>query len=1361
MAIIKKTAPNGQIIEFDTNEFNEEEIQQYLELPKFKEEVPQTNQQEEPRTRNLVTDIGLSAIDGVRDGVQASIGLVEQFGDTLGEKTGFYGVGFGNGDGKFQFSDLKPNLLSYKEAQDKGLIDDKLTLPDFDKDPETVAGGITKGVAQFLTGWFSGGRLLKGAKAVTGTGQLAKSVARGSIADFQAFDQDSGRLADMVNDFAPELENPIIDYLESDENDTWYEARFKNALEGAFLGGALEGTFRAFRWYKNKKAQANGKSIDEKQLKEDETILQYQLDNPPTNAGDNARLDNLTKTPKGEGFFPDDIYSDNALNLYGGVRGGTKADKESFAIIKKAKNNPEMEVTVYRGVPKGITQINKGDWVTLSKTYAKDHASGGYGAMGDEAGIVISKKVKVKDIFSTGNDLNEFGYSPVKEVSENINLKPEPIKTPRASDELTDTYLGNLKSLEDGIFSTFKTAQDEFSKNGLKSKDFDELLDDMNISTQFNVKQLADLDKDGLISEIAFEKSIRNLVKNKKIVISDEMVERSARKMYEGRPDVLESDIVKLVKDLKKSPETVVAMNAYRGFLNSASKRLAKLGQTDPVARELWKKTFNKLVAVNKSKKQISAQIARTQRLQATSLETQVAKDQEALIKEAELYGIKGNEEEFLRKWSLTGDADMTKIIDYVSRNKTWDIANELWINALLSNPKTHLINMTSNLFNMFIRPLEKSVGSLTGYLGNSNKALQLRAEGGKALGSYVAMGRYLKDAVKYAGLALKKEDGILTSRNKLDTPKKSIQKRKIVDGVEVEDDSIVGTAINIAGKIVRLPSRFLTAEDEFFKQIQYRTHLEKYAFEEALRQGKSNTKVIAFDIKTRRPITEFQQAVIDNFEAGFDKFGRGRNDEVLKMAEEGTYTNELTGIMKRVADLTNEYPIMKQIIPFTRTPMNLMLNVVDRTPLGFVRKQYRDDFFGRNGAERMAQARGQLATGFAFTLLANKLVAEGHVTGSQGQIRGEKLTNSKELKDLKKASGIIPYSFRYYDDETQTYKYREFGRFDPFGAFFGLVVDFHTYRDQLDEETAQRAGSNLMLLIAQQGGSARDYLSGGQKLGNSLSAIGSSVSRNLVSKTYLKGLADFMEVMTDDNPNKWGRYAKAKVGSFVPNIYTKFVNDPFYRDTKDIFDEVKKRSGTAEVEFKYDFRGNALRIQGDEQTRLINGVFNPFGETSEKNDPVAKEIFRLGVNLPSMKTTLKGDVDLTFFVNKKGQTAYNRQQELLRKVRIGGLSLDQKLQQVINSSGYKQLSDPRNIDKNNKDIGGKAKLLRQVVKDYHTAVEELIIKEARDFTSTEDDTGKFTLFNSLNAVNTNLERLKMGIKVNPSDLNSLYQFSK
>ncbi|WOZ55770.1 internal virion protein D [Pelagibacter phage HTVC041P] len=1176
----------------------------------------------DPNKRGLITDIGLSAIDGVRDGVQATIGLVEDLGDTLGEKTGFYGIDFGNDEEGFQLSDLKPNLVSYKEAQEKGYIDDKLTLPDFERDPDTVAGGITKGVTQFLTGWFSGGKLLKGVKATTQTGKLAKSVAKGSIADFQAFDQDSGRLVDMINEYAPQLENPLFDYLSSDENDTWYEARFKNALEGAGLGGAIEGVFRGIRWYKAKKQLSEGKPLSEKakkQLAEDEKIL--------------------SETPESE--------------------------------------------------------------------------------------LLLTK------------------YRPV-------------------SKDLGDEVIKNLdKELEDGIFNAYKTAQDEFTKGGLKATDFEDFIDEMDISSQFNIKKMVTLNEQGLLSVDAWTKAYKKLADKGKIVISDEQVARSAERMYGGKQNLLEGDIKDLVGNVKNARVTIVAMNSYYSFLQNSSKRLALLADKEPKAKELFLKVhLPKLLSITESKKYLNREFGGSTRLLATDMGTKIADDQAKLLKELDAFP-NTDPDEFIRKWGRSGNADVSVVLDAVRKNRTWDVANEIWINALLSNPKTHLINMSSNLFNMFLRPLEKTVGGLTGYLGGSAKAKLLREESGKALGTYVSMGRYLKDSVKYAGIALRKEDGILTSRNKLDTPKKSIQKTKLVDGKEVIDDSITGTVVNTLGKVVRMPSRFLTAEDEFFKQIQYRTHLERYAFDKAIRDGMSRDKIVAFDIKTKRPISEFDQALVDNFNNGFDQFGRARIKEVLKMAEEGTYTNELTGIFKRIGDTTNEFPILKQILPFTRTPVNLMLNVVDRTPLGFIRKQYRDDFFGRNGVERMAQARGQLATGFALMILANKLVAEGHITGVQGQIKGEKLTTSRELKQLKKGTGIIPYSFRYFDKETQSYKYREFGRFDPFGAFFGLVVDFHTFYDQLNEEEALRLGSNVMILLAKQGGDVSDYLSGGQKLGNALSAMGSSVTRNLVSKTYLKGLADFMEVITDDDPSKWGRYAKSKTGSFIPNIYTKFINDPFYRDTRSILDEVKKRSGTAEVEFKYDFRGNALRIQGDENKRLINGVFNPFGETTEKNDPVAKEIFRLGVNMPSMKMSLRGDVDLTLFVNDKGQTAYNRQQELLRKIRINGKSLDQRLQIAITSSGYKKLSDPRQFDKLNKDIGGKAKLLRSIIKDYHTEVEELLIKEAQQFKSVEDDTGKFTLFNSLDKQNQNLEKLKMGIELKPSDIQNLYNFSK
>ena len=1164
----------------------------------------------DPNRRGVIADIGLSAVDGVRDGVQATIGLVDELGDTLGEKLNIGSIDFGkdasNGFiGYTEYDKLTPEELEERKG-------DFIELPDFERDPDTMAGSITKGVTQFLTGWFTGGRVLKGAKVL---GSLGKNVARGAIADFQAFDQDTGRLVDIINEKAPALQNPLFDYLASDPDDKWYEARFKNALEGAGLGATIEGTFRAFRWYKNKKSQSTGQKYNKKQLEEDEKYLS---------------------------------------NV----------------------SSEELELSKYR---------------------------------------------------------------PLKE-------------------DLSDEITKNLeKDIEDNIFNAFKDAQEQFDLGKIKSRDFDNLLDDLDISYNFNIKQMLELDKQGLISEQAFANAYSKLLKNKKIVVTDDQVERTARRLYEGKPNVLEKDIVALAQELKQAPAKVVALNSYRNFLNNSMKRLAIIASKEPKAKKLLLDVFlPKLDLVNAGKESISADIARSQRLQATSFNTPIAKDQEAIIKDFKEYG--GDPDEFIRKIGASGDADITKVLNYARDNRTWDVLNEVWINALLSNPKTHLINMSSNVFNMFVRPLEKSIGSRL-ILGNSAKAQKLRAEGRRALGSYVAMGRHLKDAIKYAGLALKNEDAILTSRTKLDTPKRAIQKTKLVDGEEVLDDSIVGKIINTVGKGFRMPSRFLSAEDEFFKQIQYRDFLEKEAVDEAIKANKSNTKIVASDIITKKPITEFENFVAEYFESGFDKYGKATKTRALKQAEEGTYTNELNGIFKKISDTTNEYPIIKQILPFTRTPVNLMLNVVDRTGLGFARQQFRDDFFGRNGASRMAQARGGLVTGYAMITYASYLWSQGYITGVQGQVAGETITNSREAKDFRKSTGRVPYAFRYWDDEAGTYKYREFGRFDPFGAFFGLVADFNTFYDQMNKQEAQRVGNSVMLAVLQQGGDVANYLDGTTKVTNASKAFGSAVIRNLVSKTYLKGLADFMDVITEDNPNKWSRYAKSKFGSFVPNIYTKFVNDPFYRDAKGIMEEVKKRSGTAEIEFKYDFRGEALRIQGDENQRFINGVFNPFGETTQKKDPVADEIIKLGINVSSMKPVFRGDIDLTLFTSKEGQTAYNYQQELLRKLRIGGKSLDQALQIAISSSGYQNLSEPTFIDKLNRDEGGKAKLIKGIVKDYHTAVEEQMIKDSKKFISNKDK--NFTLFNSMNKVNSNLNKFKTGVKINPKDLDDIYSWSK
>ena len=106
-------------------------------------------------------------------------------------------------------------------------------------------------------------------------GSTTKSLAKGAIADFVAFDENSGRFVDMVNEYAPELSNPMFDYLASDPNDTFWEGRFKNAVEGVALGGVAEGIFRTARYIKQKNAEKYSNVKPKKKLlEEDRAFLQ-------------------------------------------------------------------------------------------------------------------------------------------------------------------------------------------------------------------------------------------------------------------------------------------------------------------------------------------------------------------------------------------------------------------------------------------------------------------------------------------------------------------------------------------------------------------------------------------------------------------------------------------------------------------------------------------------------------------------------------------------------------------------------------------------------------------------------------------------------------------------------------------------------------------------------------------------------------------------------------------------------------------------------------------------------------------------------------------------------------------------------
>lgn len=158
--------------------------------------------------------------------------------------------------------------------------------------------------------------------------------------------------------------------------------------------------------------------------------------------------------------YPDDVYGPNGILYYGHYGQNNPMDSQTFGLLHQVKGRPNAPVTIYRAVPyeptvdeqiaklekqkaqymaRGTTPpdwagkgfydhvtgelerlkslpraqpekltINPGDWVTVNRAYAKEH---GESALQGSYKI-ISKKVRAKDIFTNGDSIHEWGYSP-------------------------------------------------------------------------------------------------------------------------------------------------------------------------------------------------------------------------------------------------------------------------------------------------------------------------------------------------------------------------------------------------------------------------------------------------------------------------------------------------------------------------------------------------------------------------------------------------------------------------------------------------------------------------------------------------------------------------------------------------------------------------------------------------------------------------------------------------------------------------------------------------------------------------------------------------------------------------------------
>jgi hypothetical protein len=160
--------------------------------------------------------------------------------------------------------------------------------------------------------------------------------------------------------------------------------------EGVAAGGRLEDILRA--------VAMRGKGLDTKD---------WRMRHRPPELSDEvsgslSRLYNI---------YPEDVYT--RPRIY-----ASEPEELMVAdIAKRVRDQDEALVDVYRAVPRWVSDIETGDWVTPSLGYARRHANI---VRKDDTPIAILRgQARAGDLLSEGNSLAEFGYvgSPIRPAS--------------------------------------------------------------------------------------------------------------------------------------------------------------------------------------------------------------------------------------------------------------------------------------------------------------------------------------------------------------------------------------------------------------------------------------------------------------------------------------------------------------------------------------------------------------------------------------------------------------------------------------------------------------------------------------------------------------------------------------------------------------------------------------------------------------------------------------------------------------------------------------------------------------------------------------------------------------------------------
>lgn len=663
------------------------------------------------------------------------------------------------------------------------------------------------------------------------------------------------------------------------------------------------------------------------------------------------------------------------------------------------------------------------------------------------------------------------------------------------------------------------------------------------------------------------------------------------------------------------------------------------------------------------------------------------------------------------------GAADMTmainKIADKTRGARLFNMVREYWINSLLSGPATQVVNLLGSQLTYVLRSVEKAVGA----------TLEGNFELARATLQYSFNVSAITDAFKLAAQAVKKGEPITAQNSRMFDDVRNSNKAITEDSarlVGADPGSAFGTALRHIGNIVRIPSRGLLVGDEFFKALNYRTYVKTELAAQGLKKGyrgkqlatyvKEGTDAYvteggrAFNevnlmIDARRaaekanvPFEKFDTFVEDYIKkhnpdtyqvpdgaGGFNVITKqergGLSQRALQWAKENTHTQDSeNGIARNLSQTIAQNPYLTFVVPFVRTPTNLLTFGVGRSPFGVISqvfkktsKKHREAYRQATPQER-AEINGRLATSVATTAgllwLFQSGAAKNFITG-----HGPREKTQREAWEMNNQQ----YSIKVGG------KWLSYNRADPMATILGIVADMTELWEtrEFDED----AMSNLFGMCSL------------------------SLANNVTNKSYVQGIDNLFNLLKDP-PKNAQRFAGSIAGGFVPNALNQSLNfqeNRELRETRNIMDYLIRRTPAGG---KLSPRRNFLgEVETMSSSGGISGVVNPIYTKEILDDPVAMEFANLGQGFGKPGFYLRDGVkelDMRESVSDSGQDAYDRMLELMSSTKIRGKTLRQQLAKMFQNKRYQSLPDADTKDDTGRE-SPKVQAIRRFLTAYRT----------------------------------------------------------